>query len=81
MRRRSGSRRTRTTLTTWPAAHRQIFIGEYASNEGSPTNDMESALGDASWLLGLERNSDLVTMSSYCAAVGQRQRPISGRRT
>ena len=52
----------------------QIFIGEYASNQGSPTNDMESALGDASWLLGLERNSDLVTMSSYCAAVGQRQR-------
>ncbi len=43
----------------------QIFIGEYASDQGSPTNDMESALGDASWLLGLEANSDLVTMSSY----------------
>ncbi len=42
-----------------------IFIGEYAANQGSPTNDMASALGDASWLLGLERNSDLVTMSSY----------------
>jgi alpha-L-arabinofuranosidase len=42
-----------------------VFIGEYASNQGSPTNDMNSALGDASWLLGLERNSDLVTMSSY----------------
>jgi alpha-L-arabinofuranosidase len=43
----------------------QVFIGEYAANQGSPTNNMESALGDASWLLGLERNSDLVTMSSY----------------
>jgi alpha-L-arabinofuranosidase len=43
----------------------KIFIGEYAANQGSPTNNMESALGDASWLLGLERNSDLVTMSSY----------------
>ncbi|HUO09697.1 MAG TPA: LamG-like jellyroll fold domain-containing protein [Phycisphaerae bacterium] len=43
----------------------KIFIGEYAANEGSPTNDMNSALGDAAWLLGLERNSDLVTMSSY----------------
>ena len=43
----------------------QVFIGEYAANEGSPTNDMNSALGDASWLLGLEQNSDLVTMSSY----------------
>jgi alpha-L-arabinofuranosidase len=43
----------------------KIFVGEWASNEGSPTNDMNSALGDASWLLGLERNSDLVTMESY----------------
>ena len=43
----------------------KIFVGEYASTEGSPTNDMNSALGDAAWLLGLERNSDLVTMSSY----------------
>ena len=43
----------------------KIFVGEYAANEGNPTNDMNSALGDASWLLGLERNSDLVTMSSY----------------
>ncbi len=48
-----------------PRTGSQIFIGEYASNQGSPTNDMNSALGDASWLLGLERNSDLVTMSSY----------------
>jgi alpha-L-arabinofuranosidase len=43
----------------------KIFIGEYASNEGYPTNDLNSALGDASWLLGLERNSDVVTESSY----------------
>ncbi len=48
-----------------PRGANKIFIGEYAANEGSPGNDMNSALGDASWLLGLERNSDLVTMSSY----------------
>jgi alpha-L-arabinofuranosidase len=48
-----------------PRGSYQVFIGEYAANQGSPTNDMNSALGDASWLLGLERNSDLVTMSSY----------------
>jgi len=48
-----------------PRGSSKIFIGEYAANEGSPTNDMNSALGDASWLLGLERNSDLVTMSAY----------------
>jgi alpha-L-arabinofuranosidase len=43
----------------------QVFVGEWAADEGSPTNDMNSALGDACWLLGLERNSDLVTMESY----------------
>ena len=48
-----------------PRGSAKIMIGEYASTEGTPTNDMNSALGDASWLLGLERNSDLVTMSSY----------------
>ncbi len=48
-----------------PRGSSKIFIGEYAANEGYPTNDMNSALGDASWLLGLERNSDLVTMSAY----------------
>jgi alpha-L-arabinofuranosidase len=42
-----------------------VFVGEYASLEGFPTGDLNAALGDASWLLGLERNSDLVTMSSY----------------
>ena len=42
-----------------------VFVGEYASTEGYPTGDLNAALGDASWLLGLERNSDLVTMSSY----------------
>ena len=48
-----------------PRGGAKIMIGEYASTTGSPTNDMQAALGDASWLLGLERNSDLVTMSSY----------------
>lgn len=42
-----------------------VFVGEWASDEGSPTNDMDSALGDTCWLMGLERNSDLVTMESY----------------
>ena len=43
----------------------KVFVGEWAANTGTPTNDMISALGDAAWLMGLERNSDLVTMESY----------------
>jgi alpha-N-arabinofuranosidase len=43
----------------------KIFMGEYATMEGSPTADFGAALGDAAWLTGVERNSDIVIMSSY----------------
>jgi alpha-N-arabinofuranosidase len=43
----------------------KIFVGEWASQEGSPTPDLHAALGDAAWLTGLERNSDIVIMESY----------------
>jgi len=43
----------------------KIFVGEWATREGNPTPDLEAALADAAWLTGLERNSDLVIMSSY----------------
>ncbi len=43
----------------------KIFVGEWATREGSPTPNFGSALGDAAFLTGLERNSDLVVMSAY----------------
>lgn len=43
----------------------KIFVGEWATREGSPTPNMNAALGDAAWMTGLERNSDVVIMSSY----------------
>ena len=43
----------------------KIFVGEYASIEGRPTPDLDAAIGDAAWLTGLERNSDIVIMSAY----------------
>ena len=43
----------------------KIMVGEWASQEGAPTPDLNAALGDASWLTGLERNSDLVTQEAY----------------
>jgi alpha-L-arabinofuranosidase len=43
----------------------KIFVGEYAAIEGRPTPDLNAALGDAAWLTGLERNSDLVVMVAY----------------
>jgi len=43
----------------------KIFVGEWATREGEPTPNFNSALGDAAWMTGMERNSDLVLMSCY----------------
>jgi alpha-L-arabinofuranosidase len=43
----------------------KILVGEWATREGSPTTNLGAALGDAAWMTGLERNSDLVVMASY----------------
>ena len=60
----------------------KIFVGEWASTMGSPTPTMEAALGDAAWLTGLEKNSDLVVMESYAPLLvnvnpGARQWPTN----
>jgi len=44
----------------------KVFVGEWATREGSPTPNFNSALGDAAWMTGMERNSDIVVMS--CSA-------------
>jgi alpha-N-arabinofuranosidase len=43
----------------------KIFVGEWATREGTPTPNMGGALGDAAWMTGMERNSDLIVLSSY----------------
>jgi alpha-N-arabinofuranosidase len=43
----------------------KIFVGEWATREGVPTPNFGSALGDAAWMTGMERNSDIVIMASY----------------
>jgi alpha-N-arabinofuranosidase len=43
----------------------KIFVGEWATKEGSPTPTFDAALGDAAWMTGLERNSDIVVMAAY----------------
>jgi alpha-N-arabinofuranosidase len=46
-------------------AGQKVFVGEWATRVGAPTPNMSGALGDAAWMTGLERNSDLVIMESY----------------
>jgi alpha-L-arabinofuranosidase/enterochelin esterase-like enzyme len=43
----------------------KIFCGEWATRVGSPTPNMAGALGDAAWMTGMERNSDIVVMHCY----------------
>ena len=50
---------------TRPRTGPKVFVGEWATRVGSPTPNMSGALGDAAWMTGMERNSDLVIMSSY----------------
>lgn len=43
----------------------KIFVGEWATREGAPTPNFGAALGDAAWMTGMERNSDIVVMAAY----------------
>ena len=43
----------------------KVFVGEWATREGSPTTNLNAALADAAFMTGMERNSDIVIMSCY----------------
>lgn len=43
----------------------ELYVGEYATNSGVGTGNMEAALNDAVYMLAMEKNGDLVKMSSY----------------
>lgn len=43
----------------------KTFVGEWAAQEGRPTPNLSSALGDAAFVMGLEKNSDAVLMECY----------------
>lgn len=44
----------------------RIYVGEYAvTSDFGTTGNLNAALGEAVYMLGMERNSDLVVMNSY----------------
>jgi alpha-L-arabinofuranosidase len=43
----------------------KIFIGEYAVTSGTGKGNLRGAIGEAAWMTGMERNSDIVIMGSY----------------
>lgn len=42
-----------------------IYVGEYAVTKGAGEGNLNAALGEAAFMVGMERNSDIVKMSSY----------------
>jgi alpha-L-arabinofuranosidase len=57
--------RTSNQYDNYSRTDPKVFVGEWASQEGRPTPDLNAALGDAAWLAGLERNSDVVRLEAY----------------
>jgi alpha-L-arabinofuranosidase len=43
----------------------KIFVGEYAVTEKCGLGNLRAAIGEAAFMTGMERNSDIVTMASY----------------
>lgn len=43
----------------------KIFVGEYAVTSGTGNGNLRGAIGEAAWMTGMERNSDVVLMAAY----------------
>ena len=43
----------------------KVYVGEYAVTRDTGLGNLRGAVGEAAFMVGMERNSDVVTMSSY----------------
>jgi alpha-L-arabinofuranosidase len=43
----------------------KVFVGEYAVTQGCGQGNLRGAIGEAAFMTGMERNSDVVVMASY----------------
>jgi alpha-L-arabinofuranosidase len=43
----------------------QTFVGEWATHDGRPITNLNAALSDAAFTMGMERNADAVVMQCY----------------
>ena len=49
----------------YPRNGPKIYVGEYAVTQGCGHGNLRAALGEAAFMIGMERNSDVVRMCSY----------------
>lgn len=57
--------RAATKYDNYDRSKPKLYVGEYAVKQDAGNGNMRAALGEAGFLTGLERNSDVVKMSSY----------------
>ncbi|HWW02426.1 MAG TPA: alpha-L-arabinofuranosidase C-terminal domain-containing protein [Candidatus Acidoferrum sp.] len=50
---------------SYDRAGRKIYVGEYAVTQGCGQGNLRAAVGEAAFMTGMERNSDVVLMASY----------------
>ena len=59
------SRRNTDHFDKYKRGSWDMYVGEYATNAGVGAGNMQAALSDAVYIIGMERNADLVKWSSY----------------
>jgi alpha-L-arabinofuranosidase len=50
---------------TYDRSAYKVFVGEYAVTQGTGEGSLRGAVGEAAFMTGLERNSDVVVMAAY----------------
>ncbi|MGL4942565.1 MAG: alpha-L-arabinofuranosidase C-terminal domain-containing protein [Thermoguttaceae bacterium] len=50
---------------SYPRDKHKVYVGEYAVTEQCGQGNLDAAIGEAAFMTGMERNSDVVIMSSY----------------
>lgn len=60
---------SRTLFDNVERGNYDIYVGEYATNVGVGEGNMEAALSEATFMISMERNSDIVKMASYAPLI------------
>lgn len=55
-----------------PRGEYEVYVGEYACNSNVGAGNLRAALSEAAFIFGMERNGDLVTMTSYAPLLENR---------
>lgn len=60
-----------TRFDAYDRTRSKVYLGEYAAHDRDRRNTLRSALAEAAYMTGLERNGDIVVMASYAPLLGK----------